>query len=284
MSATSPTGSPTAPSTLGGLTPPTRRERRGPRLLWRIAGTLVTLFLLGMALLQLVGLLAYNVRDVNHRVDAAGIDRLDLDIDSGSVEVIGVEATTISLTGTIRSGLVQSTHREGVQGAAYVVTGECPDGPASNHCDTEYRIEVPQDLAVHVRVGDGSVTLRDLRGEVDASTSNSVVRAEGLSGAIRLHTSNDEIVATGISSPRSVFETSNDRVRAEFDAAPSSVEVVTSNDRVEVVVPDTPSPYAVRVRTSNGSQRIDVRTDPSSDRTIDVRTSNDDVSVSYPPA
>lgn len=272
-----------APPPLGGLTPARPPRPRWPRLAWRIGGTLATLFLLGMALLQLVGLLAYNVRDIDHRVDATSLERLDVDIDSGSVEVIGVDASTISLTGTIRSGLVRSTHREVVQGADYVVTGECPDGPASNHCDTAYRIEVPDDMTVRIRVADGAVTLRDLRGTVDAATSNSAVRAEGLSGTVRLHTSNDQILATAMTSARSVFETSNDRVRAEFDAAPSSVRITSSNDRVDVVVPDTPDPYAVHIRTSNGGQRIDVRTDPSSDRTIDVRTSNDDVTVAYPP-
>lgn len=286
----------TAP--LGGLTAARPPGPRWPRLAWRIVGTLVTLFLLGTALLQLVGLLAYNERDVEHRVDASSLDRVEIDIDSGSVEVVGLDqggldeggldgsepgSRDLVVSGTIRSGLVRSVHDERVEGSSYVITASCASGPAADYCDTSYQLEVPEGLEVFVRVGDGDVTLRDLAGRVDASTSNSTIRADRLSGDVRLHTSNDAIRATGLRSPRAVFESSNDEVHAAFDTAPRSVRVRTSNDNVEIVVPDTPDPYAVQVRTSNGSQRVEVRTDPSSDRTIDIRTSNDDVAVLYPP-
>ena len=49
-----------------------------------------------------------------------------------------------------------------------------------------------------------------------------------------------------------------------------------------VVLPDTPDAYAVDIDTDNGNVRNDVRTDPTSSRTITVSSDNGSVTVRYP--
>ncbi len=254
----------------------------GAKLWWRIGGSLLTVGVLVIALLNLLGLLAFHRDPVELSVPADGLTTLEVDIESGRVEVIGVEAPTIRVEGTITSGLVDTRHSERVDGDRLVVHSSCKGGPASNWCEVDYRIEVPADMAVHVDGDNSAVTVRDLRGVVDARTTNSRIQAEALTGDVSLTTSNDDIVATSLGSERTRLTTSNARVRAEFAAAPKTVEIRSSNDDVDVVVPDTSAAYAVDLRTSNGNQRADVRTDPSSPRTIRVHTSNADVRVAYP--
>ena len=252
------------------------------KLFWRIGGSLFAVFLLGMGLVQLVGLLAYNTQEVDRRVDAGGLSAVDVSVESGTLEIIGVQSSAVTVTGRVTSGLLHTSHSEAVQGDRYVIESSCPKGPASDHCGAVYRIEVPERLTVNVTSDDTEVTVRDLRGRVDVRTSNSWVRAENLSGTVSLETSNDVIEATALSSSDTSLRTSNDRVRAEFVEPPGTFDGSTSNDDVSLVVPDTDDSYAVDVRTSNGEQRTDIRTDPSSDRTIRVRTSNANVEISYP--
>ncbi len=252
------------------------------KLWWRIGGSVVTVGVLAMALVNLLGLLAFHRDPVDLTVVADGLRTLEVAVESGRVEIVGVEAPTLRVEGTVTSGLVNTRHDEVRDGDRYVVRSSCKGGPASNWCEVDYRIEVPADLTVLVDSDNSAVTVRDLRGTVDVRTTNSDLRAEALTGDVSLSTSNDDIIATGLGSGRTRLQTSNDRVRAEFARPPRDVEIATSNDSVDVVVPDTADTYAVDVETSNGNQRADIRTDPTSPRRLVVRTSNGDVRISYP--
>jgi DUF4097 and DUF4098 domain-containing protein YvlB len=56
----------------------------------------------------------------------------------------------------------------------------------------------------------------------------------------------------------------------------------TQNGSIEVVVPDTDVLYRVEMDTSHGGTDNLVRTDPNSDRTIDLSTSNGSITVRPP--
>ena len=53
----------------------------------------------------------------------------------------------------------------------------------------------------------------------------------------------------------------------------------SDNGRVEVVVPDDGTAYRVDLRSDNGSETIEVPTDPASTRSITVRTDNGSVTA-----
>ena len=252
------------------------------KLWWRIGGSVVTVVVLAMALINLLGLLAYHQVRIDTGAAADDLDELLVEIDAGSVEIIGVDGSRIHVEGTVTSGLVRTRHHEDVEGERYVVRSNCPGGLLSNYCEVTYRIEVPAELAVRVDADDSQVTVRDLRGEVEVATTNEVVRADSLTGQVSLRSSNDDVLASGMGPGAVRIVTSNARVQAAFASAPDRVEIETSNDDVDVVVPDTVDFYAVDLQTSNGTPRSDIRTDPTSDRLIAVRTSNGDVRVGYP--
>jgi len=252
------------------------------KLWWRIGGSVVTVFVLAMALMNLLGLLAYHREPIDTDAPGAGLTGLDVEIEFGTVEIVGVDSSTIHVEGTVTSGLLRTRHHEGIEGDRYLVSSSCKGGPASHFCEVDYRIEVPEGLAVRVDADDADVTVRDLRGRVDVRTSNRVVRADSLSGEVSLESSNDDVLASGMGPGAVRIVTSNARVEAAFSEPPERVEIETSNDDVDVVVPDTVDFYAVDLETSNGTPRAEIRTDPTSDRVLAVRTSNGDVRVSYP--
>ncbi|MHB1138118.1 MAG: DUF4097 family beta strand repeat-containing protein [Microthrixaceae bacterium] len=252
------------------------------KLWWRIGGSVLTVGVLAMALLNLLGLLAFHRDPVELEFDAEHLTTLDVGIESGRLEIVGVESPTVRVEGTVTSGLVGTRHSERVVDDRLLLRSSCPGGPASSWCEVDYRVEVPADLTVRVDADNSRVEVRDLRGVVDVRTSNNRIEAESLTGDVSLTTSNDDVVATGLASSRARITSSNARVRAEFTESPDQVDIRSSNDDVDVVLPDTPDAYSVDVSTSNGNQRVDVRTDPTSERTVVVDTSNGDVRVVYP--
>jgi len=254
------------------------------KLLWRLGGSLLAVVLLAFGLLQVLGLLSHHSEQVEAGTADEAVTSLHVSLESGRVEIVGVDGPRVSLSGSVTSGLVDTSHDARVEGSRYLVSSTCPTLLVAHNCDVDLRIEVPRDLAVEVRSTNTEVVVRDLRGNVDVETSNSRIEAEALAGTVRLRTSNDVVAATGLSATDVEVHSSNDEVRLSFVDPPQRVVVRSSNDDVGIDVPDTPDAYALDLRTSNGNQRADIRTDPTSDRTIDVHTSNGDVTVQYPPS
>lgn len=265
--------------------PPGATPRRGsPRVrrAWRIGGTVLTAVVLVWGLVQVVGVLGRSTASVDVELEADGIEELVVEVAGGSVEILGTDDELVRVRGEVTSGLTTTRHREQRVGARFVVSSECVGGPLSTFCSVDHVIEVPRAMSVLVRSSETAVTLEGLTGSVDVETRNEAVRGDELSGSqLRIETSNAPVELRSTRSPVVSVRTSNDAVTTTFDEPVEDLDIDTSNGEVEVVLPDTPDPYVVRLDTSNGAQVVSVRTDPTSPRRVDVRTSNDDVTVRY---
>jgi hypothetical protein len=252
------------------------------RRAWRIGGTLLTAVALVWGLVQVVGVLGRSTATVDVSRDATGIEELVVEVAGGSVEIRGTDEERVRVRGEVTSGLTSTRHREQRDGERFVVSSECVGGPLSTFCAVDHVIEVPHAMPVVVRSSETSVTLEGLTGEVDVETRNEGVRGDDLSGPeVRIETQNAPVQLRSVRSPVVSVRTSNDAVVTAFDEPVDTLDIDTSNGEVEVVLPDTPDPYAVRLDTSNGAQVVSVRTDPTAPRRVTARTSNDDVTVRY---
>ena len=214
------------------------------RTWWRVLGSLLTIVVVGWVVLQVVAVLARSEAPVDAVAAAEGLATLVVELDGGSLEVRGTDGDQVVLAGTLVSGWRTNELERRRDGDELVLRTDCPDGPIDSFCSADLVVEVPRELAVRVRSNDTSVQLIGLAGDLDVATSNDAVLGDDLAG--------------------------------------EHVRVRSSNDRVEVVVPDSEASYVVDTATSNGSTSTDVRSDPAATRRIDVRTSNDDVVVRYP--
>ncbi len=270
-----PSGSTPAPTTPRSGSPRVRRA-------WRIGGTVVTVVVLTWGLVQVVGVLGRSTAAVDVELEAAGIEELLVEVASGSIEIRGTDDELVRVRGEVTSGLTSTRHREQRVGGRFVVSSECVGGPLSTFCAVDHVIEVPRAMPVVVRSSETSVRLEGLTGRVDVETRNDAVTGDELSGSeVRIETRNAPVELRSTRSPVVSVRTSNDAVTTTFGEPVEDLDIDTSNGEVEVVLPDTPDPYVVRLDTSNGAQVVSVRTDPTSPRRVDVRTSNDDVTVRY---
>ena len=246
---------------------------------WLAIGSVVTVAALAWGSYSIIGLLAHEEVTERAAFDPAGIDRIDIGNDDGSIEIQADDVDEISLVAEISHGLRRTGHRAEVQGSTLVVRGSCPHW--TTWCEVDYRLVVPSDLDVVVDIDNGRLTLRDLEGDVEVRADNGPIDLERITGDVRARTSNGRVDAAGLRSDRATASSSNGGVTLAFAQPPTSVRASTSNGSVEVVVPDGPERYQVRADTDHGATDVDVRTDPASDRSIDAETSNGSVTVRY---
>jgi hypothetical protein len=249
---------------------------------WQLAGSVATVALLAWGVLQVVALLARTEQEVRAGEDAAGLEEVVLDAQRSSVSVRGTDGAQVLLDGRLVSDVREArlhTHRDG---ARWLVEVRCDQRFLPSACGADLELAVPDGIAVRLQTSNAPIRLVGLTAPVDATTSNAPIRGADLGGPLRLRTSNHSVELRGLRSTRVDVQSSNGGLLAEFAAAPDAVSLRTSNDDVDVVVPDRSGPYALDLSTSNGSAAGSVRSDPSARRRVEVRTSNADVTVRYP--
>lgn len=268
---------------MAGSTNPGTAPRSGrARPWWLVLGSAATLVLLAWGALQFVSLLARSERDVSAAEPATGLDEVAIEMANGSLVVRGTGGDEVQVTGTLISDVTEARFETERDGGRWVVRVRCSLGFLPTSCGSDLEVAVPEGLSLSVRASNSPVRLVGLSSAVDVQTSNDRIEGDDVSGPVVARTSNDRVELRGLRSSTVDVQSSNDLVRLDFADAPDTVRVRTSNDRVSVVVPDGSGPYAVDLSTSNGSANNQVRSDPSAERRIEVRTSNDDVTLRYP--
>jgi hypothetical protein len=257
--------------------PAPRRPDPAVRGALRLLAVVVSVLLVGFGAWSLVSLLARSTE--RQQATYAGIRVVDVDVDFESLHVTAHDSAEVDLSRRWSWSFDEPTVTQRKIGDRLVVTSSgCGFTPGLG-CTGSVDLDVPRDVTLRLRASNSGLTLQDLTGDIDASTSNGSVVGAGLAGPLRLHTSNGRIEMTGLRSDRVDGSTSNGSVRLTFLTAPSTVVARTSNGEVEVVVPRDGSPYRVDATTSNGENQVTVPTDPQSDRTIGAHTSNGAVRV-----
>jgi hypothetical protein len=306
---------PHAPSVPGY--PPNLPGRLPSRRGWRTGGFVVGVLLLGIAGLALVDRATAQTTTTHHTYGAAATVELVAD---GAVTVAAA-GTGVEVAATARSGIRSPRYtvddRSGDDAAGrLVVTNRCrswPLGFGLLRCSGSLDVTLPAGTRVVVRTTNGAVVATGLAGSVDLRTSNGTIEASGLDGPLtartsngrvtvhdlggdaELRTSNGPIHASGVAGNVDA-ETSNGRV--EVSAVGGDLRASTSNGRVDVaavegnawvrtsngavVVRGTGEPVRLTMGTSNGRQTVEGVTDPDATRTVEIRSSNGDVSYLAP--
>lgn len=275
---TRPTG-PAAPLPPPRPTPrPPERTPAGVRVLWKVFAGLMIVSALVWGPYQVVTLLAHEERVETESFPAAGIARIDIDGSSGSVDIEASERDTIEVRAEISDGLRRTGESREVVGDTLQLHSTCPNF-GSDFCWVDYEVRVPRGLELIVDGDNGSITVTGSDAPITIDADNGSIRLANVSGPLQLSADNGRIEATQLRSSIATAGSDNGRVQLDFAVAPTTVVATSSNGRVEVVVPNDGTAYRVDARTDNGSETVDVPTDPNSDRSITVRSDNGSVTA-----
>jgi hypothetical protein len=173
------------------------------------------------------------------------IVRVDADIDSGSLRIVGSNDPEITIESTVHSGIRGPSHSETVVGDRLVVRSNCPFDLITTTCSVDYIIHVPNHVAVRARGNGSDFNLTAVHGDVDVAVNGG-------------------------------------QVDMSFDAAPHHIKAEANGGHINITVPNDSVGYVVDTHTNGGSTNVGIRTDPASDRTITVETNGGDIDVHYP--
>ena len=208
-----------------------------------------------------------------------GVRVLELDLSFEEVDVTGsatADRVTMSRGWHWSLGEPEVVTRQ--VGDRLVVGSSCPFTPGIP-CTGYVHLTVPEGTAVTGRVSDNHLTLRDLTGGIDVSTSDGGVTVVGATGPLRLESRDGTIEASQIRSARVDATTSDGSVHVAFASPPQTVRATSRDGSVELTMPDDRTAYRVTVAVRDGSSAVSVPRDPTSPRRIRVTTSDGDVSI-----
>ncbi|HEX5997680.1 MAG TPA: DUF4097 family beta strand repeat-containing protein [Jiangellales bacterium] len=259
-------------------------EQQGPRRSRSVVPRLLAL--IAIVALVLVGLnwasWALRSSDRTTHPIADGFDRVDVDVDAGSVRIEGSDDGTASLTATTESALLADADVSfDVEDGQLTVEGDCSSGlwlVNWGRCSVEVVLRVPPDVAVVANSGAGTVTTVGLTGSADLSSSAGAVRVDGHSGPLRAHSSAGGVTVTGLSSDDAEITSSAGAVDVTAIDPPASLRASSSAGRVTVALPDGQS-YNVDADSSAGSTTVEVPTDSSSPYRVEAKSSAGAVTV-----
>jgi hypothetical protein len=256
------------------------RPPRG-RALWVVFGSVLLLAALAWGTVNVVELLAHEQRTERFAVPAAGLTRLSVDNDSGSVRIVGTDADEINVVAEVSDGLRDTGFSHEVVDSTLELHGSCPV-IGSMWCRVTYRIEVPRGIDVDVNVDNDRVDVRNIDGDVVIDSDNGRVDLTDVSGTIGVHGNNGRIVGRGLSGSVVDVSTDNGGIELEFAAAPDRVQASGDNGSIEIAVPEIEAGYDVIAGTDNGRVDLDdVNDDPESPHVIAVETDNGSIAVRY---
>lgn len=179
--------------------------------------------------------------------------------EAGDVEVVATDTDRITVTQTAHWVTDEPSPSSSVSNGVLRL-GDESGGWAIFRSQTDYRIEVPRDLAVEVDAEAGDVTVTGLAGSVTVASEAGDVTGERLA-ADRVHADSEA-----------------GDVELEFAAAPSAVDATSEAGDVEIDLPS--DEYALEVDTEAGDESVEgiVEYD-ASPRTVTVSTEAGDVTI-----
>src|SRR6266545_3525863 len=146
-------------------------------------------------------------------------------------------------------------------------------------CWTAYAVRVPADIAVEATVGQGTIRVKDVLGELRLSTNQGDVQIANAAKRMWVQSASGEITATGLRCTHAEARAYIGSVSLEFAAPPDLVKAATESGDVDIAVPRPAGGaegYQVRTELEVGRSSIAVPQDPAARHMIfaDVRRGN----------
>jgi hypothetical protein len=203
---------------------------------------------------------------------------------SSSVRIVGTERDAVVVEAVTHRGLVAPEHSEEVVGGRLRVDSSCGGvGPfaIAFYCGVEYTIQIPADLDVTVTDSNGRVEVENVDGVIDLQTDGASIAVIDAGGPVTARSLGGRFDGVGLSGPTLVVTTAGAGADATFTEPPERVEVRTAGGGSTLLLPPGDEAYRLDTSAAGGSEVLDVRSDPSSDRTITVGTAGGGITIRY---
>ncbi len=178
------------------------------------------------------------------RFDVVERPRVEVELDRGSIEVLGIEdSTEVSVVvnklaravneEVARSSLERLSVRAEPNGETIRVRVNREGGWRESHGSlrSDVEISVPRNSDLRLITHDGRIELRDVRGEIEAESGDGRIRLDTVEGVVRTRTADGSIVGENLSGD---FDSRTDDGRIQLMGTFSGLDAVTSNGSITV--------------------------------------------------
>lgn len=253
---------------------------RAARAVWITLGGILAIATLGWGTYNVVSILAHEEYTERSTFAAGDVSSLAVRNESGSVTITATPDDSVTVVAEVSDGWQTTDLSMEVVDGVLDLRADCP-AFVSPWCNVDFTISIPADRPVTVD-GSGTVRVRGMSASVDIDSDDGRAELDDVSGDIRVSNDDGRIIGRRLTAPSVDARNTNGRIELSFIDPPQSVYARTQNGSIEVVVPDTEVLYRVEMDTSHGGTDNLVRTDPNSDRTIDLATTNGSITVRPP--
>ncbi|MFF5704736.1 DUF4097 domain-containing protein [Streptomyces sp. NPDC012794] len=194
----------------------------------------------------------------------------------GSVEVVPGSGPGVAVRRVLHyRGDTAPVPGQRVSAGVLRFTDGCPgDGDT---CWVDYRLEVPASVKLTAGSSSGDMRVTGVA-SAELESSSGDVRAERITGPLRIRTSSGDLRAEGLSGSEFEFRSGSGDATVGFGKAPASVSFTTGSGGVTLRTPQ--APYRVSATTGSGERDVSLADTPDAPSRITVRTGSGDIRLS----
>lgn len=249
-----------------------------------VAGLAMTAVLVGFGSLVAINAMARQTVQEAHTYAFRG-SSVSIELAVGDVQIVpGSKDDEISVRRVLTYGLRRPFVEEKIDGDTFRVRdGNCAV-PVASICHVRWLIEVPRSLPVDVTTAAGAIRVAGLSGPVKLTSTSGSVQASTLSGtAVQLLSHEGRVTGRDLRSSHVVATSRTGKIELTFSTHPRLVRAQSVTGPVGIVLPHEEEAYRI-VSSAGGSRTITAKSDPHAERSITVRSDQNDVSVLQSPA
>jgi hypothetical protein len=231
---------------------------------WGRVVAISALLVVGGALALAIGALA-STRDVRRSYPVTGaVEGVSFDLGDGNIVIVGGgrrDAVNVQHSERYAFGLEAETRRK-VTAGVFAVRSRCPTmllGP----CSVDYRVVVPDNVAVDVRTGDGNVTFRGFRGSAKVTTEGGQIDISGYCGnSLDARAgAGDVALEASCAPPRLSIRSGSGSIRAVLPAGRYAIDAESTSGTANVrgIAAHDDAPYSVQALSASGDVDVEGR-------------------------
>lgn len=208
------------------------------------------------------------------------IDRVEIDVSSGRVEIVGSSSGETRLDFSVKSGWSRDGGIDhAVVGRTLQVTGGCDSGMILGiWCESDVTITVPSSAVVTADVSAGTLVVSGLSGDTALESDAGSITVTDQRGALTAHSDAGSVTVSGLDAEVAKVTSSAGSVSVSSVSAPRSLDAESSAGSVRVSVPDGVA-YDVETDSAVGREVVSVETRSGAGHEIRAFSSAGDVSV-----
>lgn len=187
------------------------------------------------------------------------IDRVEIDVSSGHVEIVGSPSGETRLDFSVKSGWSRDGGIDhAVVGQTLRVTGGCDTGIFLGiWCESDVTITVPSSAVVSADAAAGTLVVRGLAGETVLESSAGSISVTDQRGSLTAHSDAGSVEVSGLDAETAKVTSSAGSVSVSAVSPPLSLDAESSAGSVRVSVPDDVA-YDVETDSAVGREVVSV--------------------------